>query len=354
MKKRHFLLTCWLFICIFCGFVYSSNTNWVVKKNEFRFGADEDGYTAICDLELYEDKIIMVENFTGNRLLKFTKNGDLVKSMGKRGKEPGEFSNPIEMSIWENEIAVKDDAGLTIYNVDGSFIRHFNPFVSIVSFVYTNDKIYILTAVPDKESLIDVFSPEGDFVNEMGEGLFKLDYSNYKSMSPIRAKSSIYSGTLLSDGESLYYLNSKFGNVLVFSLTGEKIAEYNMASALGEDGQKIVQANKRRWFEEGIDLKKTKGRIPAGTLFHDACLSGDKIYLLRWKPINLEEGYKTENDITVLDVNTMQAIDFYKVKKADDEIVLALFVEDDENKPVFHFTMGVKDKASIYAEYRRE
>jgi len=354
MNMRYIPYLLLLSICIFNGFVFSTDTNWIIKKNEFRVGADEEGYTAIIDLELYEDKIILVENFTGHRLLKFSKNGDLIKSMGKMGKEPGELASPIEMSIWENKIAVKDNAGLTLFNVDGSFIRRFNPFVNIVSFVYTNNKIFILTATPDKESLIDVFSPEGKFLNEFGEGFLKLDYSKYKSMSPIHAKGKVYDGKLLSNGEYLYYLNSKFGNVLVFSMNGEKKREYNITSFFGEEGRQVVQNNKKLWLEEGIDLEKTGGNIPSRILFIDACMSRDKIYLLRRTVITLEEGYKIENDITVLDANSMQAIDIYKVKKSEDELALALFVEEYENEPVFHFTMRVKDKASIYAEYRRE
>ena len=32
---------------VFNGFAFSMETKWIVKQNQFSFGADEDGYTAV-------------------------------------------------------------------------------------------------------------------------------------------------------------------------------------------------------------------------------------------------------------------------------------------------------------------
>jgi len=343
-----------LFIFVFHSLALSSETKWLVKQNHFRIGTDEEGYRALTDLRIIKQGIIILENYPGHRILSYSKDGKLLKTMGKMGKEPGELAAPIEISLWKDEIAVKDNSGLSIFRTDGSFVRRVNPFVNIVSFVYIKDKIYLLTATPDKKSLIDVFTPEGEFLFDCGEGFFELDYSKYKHMSPIHAKGFVYEGKLLSDGENLYYLNASFGNVLVFSLKGEKIAEYNITSIFGEEGEQVAKSNTKLWLEEGIDLEKTKRRIPTKEMFRDAFLYQDKIYVLTRKIIQLEEGYKQENEIIVLDKKSFRLIDSFKVKKNDDEGVLALAVVAKDNEPIFHFTMWIRDKACIYSVYRRE
>ena len=351
-QKALILLLLIIFGCH--AFALSADTKWLVRKKYFRVGEDEEGYRAIVDLKITKQSIIILENYPGHRILSYSQEGKLLKTMGKMGKEPGELAAPVEMSLWNDEIAVKDNSGLSIFRTDGSFVRRFNPFVNIVSFVYIQDKIYLLTATPDKKSLIDVFTPEGEFLFDFGEGFFELDYSKYKHMSPIHAKGFVYEGKLLTDGERLYYLNSSFGNVLVFSLKGDKIAEYNITSIFGEEGEQVAKANTKLWLEEGIDLEKTNRRIPTREMFRDAFLCQDRIYVLTRKIIQLEKGYKQENEIIVLDKKSFQLIDSFKIKKNDDEYILALTVVEKDDESIFHFTMGVRNKASIYAEYRRE
>ena len=353
MHREKALLLFLILIFVFHSLTLSAETKWLVKEKYFRIGEDEQGYRALTDLEITKQGIIIVENIPGHRILTYLKDGKLMKSMSKQGKEPGELFCPVEMSLWKDEIVVKDNSGLSIFKTDATFVRRFNPFVNIVSFVYIKDKIYLLTATPDKKSLIDVFTPEGEYLFDFGEGFFELDYSKYKHMSPIHAKGSVYDGKLLSDGEYLYYLSSKFGKILVFSLKGERSAEYNITSILGEKAEQFVKDNTKIWLEEGIDLKKTKGRIPSNRIFKDAYLCEDRIYLLTEKFIRLKEGYKWENEIKVVDKKSFHLIDSFKVKKNNDEEVLALVMEKD-NEPIFHFTMRVRNKASIYAEYRRE
>jgi len=354
MHKGKALVLFLVFVCLFKSFALSTEKKWLVREKYFRIGEDEEGYRALTDLEITKQGIIIIENIPSHRILAYAKDGKLMKSMSKQGKEPGELFCPVEMSLWKDEIAVKDNSGLSIFRTDGSFVRRFNPFVNIGSFVYIKDKIYIFTATPDKKSLIDVFTPEGEFLSEFGEGFLELDYSKYKHMSPIHAKGFAYEGKLLSDGEYLYYLNSKFGKVLIFSLNGKKARENDITPIFGEDGEKFVNFNKKHWLEEGFDLKERKGRIPTRRLFDDAFLCRDKIYILTIKIIQLEEGYKLENEIKVLDKKSFQLIDSFKIKKNEDELILALAVVERDGEPIFHFTMSVKNKASLYAEYRRE
>ena len=350
--KKLTLLSCMFFVLSIT--VFSVEEKWLVRESYFPKGEEKITFKAVPDLEITEDSIYIVENYSGHRILAYTRDGKFKKIIGKKGKEPGELTLPIYISIWNKEIAVMDNAVLTFFKTDGSYIKRFNPFVNDVSFVYIKDKIYIFTATPDKKSMIDVFSPEGEFLFDFGEGFFELDYSKYKHMSPIHAKGYVYRGKLLSDGEYLYYVNTKFGNALVFSLNGTKKAEYDITKLLGEEGEKIKQNNERLWLKEGIDLEKKKGRIPIYDMFNDAYLCENHIYLLTRITKRLQEGWKDEYKINILDKNSFELEDVYNIKTADDERIIALAVEEKNNVLKFYFTMMLRDKPSIVAEYKRE
>ncbi len=350
-KSLTFLL-CMFFVLSIT--VSSVEEKWLVRENYFPKGEEKITFKSVPDLEITEDSIYIVENYSGHRILAYKKDGKFRKIMGKKGKEPGELIAPIAMSLWKDEIAVEDNAGLTIFRADGSFVRRFNPFVNIVSSVYIKDKIYIFTATPDKKSLIDVFSPEGKFLFDFGEGFFELDYSKYKHMSPIHAKGYVYRGKFLSDGEYLYYINTKFGKALVFSLNGKKTAEYDITKLFGEEGEIIKQNNEKLWLKEGIDLEKTEGRIPIHDMFIDAYLCKNHIYLLTRKTKRLQKGWKDEYKINIVENNSFELEDVYNIKTADDERIIALAVEEKNNVLIFYFTIMIRDKPSIVAEYRRK
>lgn len=354
MCKKHNILFFLLFICLISFNLLFAEEKRLVREKYFPKGAEKITFKYVPDLEITEDSIYIVENYSGHRILAYTKDGKFRKIMGKKGKELGELTLPGEMSIWNKEIVVSDQAGLTVFKTDGSYLRRFRPFVNIVSFVYVKDKIYIFTAVPDKESLIDVFTPEGKFIFEFGKELFKLDFSLFRGMSPIHAKGYVYRGKLLSDGEYLYYINTKFGKAIVFSLNGTKIAEYDITKFFGEEGEKIKQNNEKLWLKEGIDLEKTRGRIQVHDMFIDAYLCENHIYLLTRKIKRLQEGWKEEYRINVVDKNSFELEDVYKIKTEENERIIALAVEEKNKVPVFYFTIMVRDNPSIVAEYRRE
>jgi hypothetical protein len=353
MYKKHNISCFLLFVCLVSVNSVFSEEKLLIMENYFPKGEERVTFVSVPDLEITEDSIYVVENYSGHRILVYTRDGKLKRIIGKEGKEPGELTLPIYMSIWNQEIAVMDNAVLSFFKTDGSYIRRFNPFVNDVSFVYIKDKIYIFTAVPDKESLIDFFTPEGEFISEFGEELFKLDFSLFKGMSPIHAAGHVYDGKLPSDGKYLYYINTKFGEALVFSLNGEKIAEYDVAG-LFEDGEKVRRNNEQIWLKEGIDLKKTKGRIRIDNMFKDAYLCEDKIYFLTRKIIHLKERWKAEYKINVVDKKSFKLEDVYKIITDENERVIALAVEEENKVPVFYFSIMINDNPSIVAKFTRE
>ncbi len=347
------LILIFLLIILIPRDLLSEETKWLVIKDYFPKGEIEKDYKAFTDIELSEKEVYIVENIPGYQVHIYEKGGGLIHTGGGKGKKPGELVAPVEFSIWNNEIIVKDNSGLSVFSNNCGFLRLIRPFVAIVSFVYVKDKIYILVGTPGQNSLIQVFTSEGKFIKELGEEFVTLDYSLYKNMSPIRAKGIIYEGKLLSDNKFLYYLNSKFGKVMKFSLSGEKISEVNISEALGKVGEEIIEKNTKLWLEDGIDMKETKGRIPSNELFADAYLCGASIYILTRGMVQIQDGWKSENKVVVLNKNSFQKENEYAIRKADDEYILALAVEEKNKELIFYFTMARKNDGTIISEYRR-
>lgn len=340
-----------LILAFYPNRLLSTEKRTLIIKDFFPKEDKDKEYKAYTDIELYNGLFFIVENIPGFRLLSFKKSGDLVSIMGKKGKKPEEFSAPIELSVWGNEIFVKDDSGLSLYGTDGKFRRRIRPFINIVSFVVVKDRISILCGTPGQKALIHVFSPTGKYLAEFGEEFVKLDYGLYKSMSPIHAKGYIYEGKILSDGKSLYYLNSSFGKAMRFTLHGQKTLDKDIVDAFGEEGQKILEANTKLWLKEGIDLKATQGRIYRRELFHDAYLCGDRIYVLvkNWRPG--EKGF--QDKILVLDKNSFALLEEDTIQKAEGESVMALCIEETDNDIVFYFTLSREKAGTVIAQYRR-
>jgi hypothetical protein len=335
--------------------VLSAETKWLVKKDYFPKAETTSDYLAWTDLEVTPDKVFVVENFPGHQIVVLKNGGELLYAMGRKGKERGELIAPFKISHWRNEVVVSDNNGLAVFGTDGRFLRRLRPFISVISFVYVKGEIYIVSGTPGMKSLINVFTPAGRFAREFGQEFATLDYSLYKNWNPIGAKRFVYDGKLLSDGKYLYYLNYSFAKAIKLSLNGKKIEEAEIADVFGEEGKKQLESNVQTWFKDGFDIKQTQGAIPVGRLFEDACLCGPKIYLLSRKYRNDDQGRLIfEYAIKVLDKDTFRQVDEFRIKKNDDEGVMALKVEEVGQEPVFYFTMSRTGPTTVIAVYERE
>lgn len=75
---------------------------------------DEDGtpyvFTASTPqwIRGYEDSLLFVLDVEGARVLEFSKNGDLVRAIGRRGRGPGELTSPVTLLLYGDTLAVFD------------------------------------------------------------------------------------------------------------------------------------------------------------------------------------------------------------------------------------------------------
>ena len=354
--KNKILFFLFLFFFLTSLSLLFAEEKWLIRKNSFPKGEEKLTLGTLTDLEIMDENIYVVENHPGFRVLTFTKNGEFQKIIGKEGREPGGLAFATEISACDKEIAIKGDTTFSFFSTDGVYLRRFNAFVMVPSFIYVNDRLYFVAANPNRKYLIEVYTKEGKFLSEFGEKFIKLHSSHLQKRHPHMAEWFVYTGNLLTDGEYLYYLNSMFGKAMKFSLDGKKIADADISGIFGEKGKEVKQENERYWIKEGRSNEGLSSSVKS-VLFNDAYLCGDKIYiLLRWQ-IKYEEyaaGKEPQCIIKVLEKNSFELLDEYKIKKSEGEYPNALSVEEKDSNPVFYFTMSVREKSNIVAEYRRE
>lgn len=125
-----------------------------------------------------------------NCILKYSKEGQLVDTFGRVGKGEGEFSKPIAICNFDNEIYVMDenDGRIQVFDENGKFIKKYNveelesPYVSVVDLEANEEKIYVSVVGCEKKSLkiydIDKSNGKVSKIGDMAMGALGKDEKN--------------------------------------------------------------------------------------------------------------------------------------------------------------------------------
>lgn len=267
--------------------------------------------------------------------------GDTVefeRQIGRFGQGPGDCHLPIEVSQWNNILALKDQYGFSFFTEDGRFLSKFRVFSPWISFVYVNDKIYYATSKPKSRYMIICFEKDGKKVAEFGEKYLDIDFKKSIGKSPYYIETLLYEGKLLSDGKKIYYFSAKFGDVRVFKLDGKLIDKKNITEIFGETGRTIV-ANNTEMLKHGIK-ERPNGTIPDYMLFKDSYLCKNKIYLIDKIISGKFISDKTEKvDVMALDKDTLKLVKKYWLTLYPEEYIHSFAVIEKEGEPIFYITM---------------
>jgi len=332
------------------------NEEFLNEINFYPKGKEDYFFKAISDLAIVGEYLFAVVNLE-HKMLKFSikEKFKYIKSIGKQGEGPGDLTYPVKISIWNGVIAVCDTRTVSFFDLDGNFLRSFRIFHGRSNFVYVNRRIYYLNSSPDSKYLIEVYNEYGKKISEFGTKFLKVNFSLFKGLSPFNVEDLIYGGFfgnhLLSDGFYIFYLNSKFGNIIKFKLDGTKLAETNVSLSFGEKGKKLLKENEKIWIETGLDLRKTNYMVMEYNLFRDAYLYGDHLYLMEE---SIKVGEKLNEgiiNILVLDKNTLKLAKSYKIKKIQEESFQCLSLCEQDRKRFFISKTTEKGEIVI-SEYR--
>ncbi|MCX8160174.1 MAG: hypothetical protein N3G18_04490 [Candidatus Saccharicenans sp.] len=237
------------------------------------FPKEEIYFKAVPPIDIDEAGNIYAVGNREQMVFKFNPEGKLLLSFGGYGQGPGELEWPYYFDVNEHigKVFILDDAGLSLFSEDGKFINRFRVFSPALSVSAALNRIYLLQ--PTENNLIHEYSYEGKYINSFGDK-YRVDYSIYKNMSPRVVDRLINEGSVLSNGDIVFYVSYLIGDICKYNSRGEKLGSRRLSELRGKArNEKII-------YHQGLS-RNINGTIPIPPrIIQAAQLSGGRLFLL--------------------------------------------------------------------------
>jgi hypothetical protein len=319
-----------------------------LKRHDYYPKKENDIYFRVAsDMAISGNRLIAVINFD-HTVLMFSVNEGIKfsKKLGGPGQGPGEFSQPFAVATFNENIAIKDSQGLSIFDEGGEFRKRYTKYFRGKSMIYQGDRVYHLNFDPENPHLINVISLEGDLLSEFG-AKFVLDPSKLKGANPYGALETVHRGKLIYDGQYIFYLNAIFGELFKFTVEGEELLERDLVEMVGQSGKTALKKNEDIWLRKGL---KDRSRYPYWPLFIDAAYCEGKIHLLIDLKVHGIKGLERWI-IRSLDSETLRLLDEYKIDTEQGSRIHSFTARGFENRTVFYLSIDTEE-SYIIAEYK--
>jgi hypothetical protein len=126
------------------------------------FSADREGNTYIVSMG-------------DNKILKFDKNGEFIRKIGRSGQGPGEFQGPNHVIPWQDKVYVLDNFSLVfqIFDADGVYKNSFRVPKPGWGMALSGKGLICVSPFlnPQEKNiqLINIFSQEGELIKSFGQ-----------------------------------------------------------------------------------------------------------------------------------------------------------------------------------------
>ena len=119
---------------------------------------------------------IFINDYHLSSILKYTRQGELITTIGRSGKGPGEFTNQSKFSYDDGKLYVVDQSNrrLQILNQDGKYLSAFiTPQIPSAITIFKNQIFtnLLMRANTPESKLITVFDMDGKVIKKFGEYL---------------------------------------------------------------------------------------------------------------------------------------------------------------------------------------
>lgn len=317
---------------------------------------EEGFYKSIPFIALKGDLFFITDNFA-HRVLEYRFRGntlEFLRAIGRPGQGPGDLMRPTDISISADILAVKDESGISFFGLDGGFKNKFPLLSRAATMIFTGKEIYTITYDTAKPDLIQVYSREGQspraFQNK--KSLYPIRYDIHKGLSPGELERIVFESLLRRDGQSIYFLSKRFGNVLRFSPNGKKTGDWDLSRVLGKNEKAKAEENRRMFLDEGFDLMKNERMIPNYFLFEDAQLVDARLFLLLQNYDLVAKKVKPVIEFVEINLDASGVVATYRADvQAKWESSLRFVLIGDKSSPIFLTTVhafGEDDKLCIF------
>lgn len=169
---------------------------------------------------------LVVADFGNHRIQFFDPRGEFLKSLGKRGKNPGEFEQPCAVYVDpQNFLYVADTFNHRIqkFSPEGTFLRQWSrSFFGPRGITVWKDKVFVVDTGNHK---IQVFNTEGTFLKEWG----KFGELNGEFKEPI--------GAVVDDSGILYVADTDNRRIQKFDENGQWKGGFSIPSWQGKSAE---------------------------------------------------------------------------------------------------------------------
>ncbi len=308
-------------------------------------------FRPLVDLANLGSYLFAVENLR-NRVIAFKLEYPKLTyafDVGRPGQGTGDLMHPISLSIWNDEIAVKESGFFSIFDKNGKSLSKFRIFADSRAFVYQDNKIYWLNPNLEENHLIEVYQKAGERIFTMGTKFIKANSRAF--INPPRIEGLLYEGRLFSDGKTIIYFSSRFGKYFVFSLGGEALREGDINTIFGERGKKISKYNQDVYIERTKKEDQHSG-YPFPLIFEDGCLHKDEIYFINSSIIQKTRP-KTIIELKIISLKSMNLLSEYIIEKDGVIRIDSLEVIEINNEPYILLSISVMEQGYYLELYRR-
>jgi|GEM_PF-798784 len=163
-----------------------------------------------------------------NRILVFSKKGELLRSIGRSGQGPGDLLAPEKICFDElNNLYVYESANgrIQLFNSKGDFIKGFKVFKYIQALKARGNRIYCACMQQEPNNpLIEILDLEGKLVGAIGND------PRIEKIEVLRRKSLDFKKFDISDSGKIWFAWEYFSWIQGFSLEGDKIAMIDLSA----------------------------------------------------------------------------------------------------------------------------
>ena len=276
--------------------------------------ADDYYFMPIIDMEILDEVVYGVEN-RGHKVIAFKIEFPQIKynfDIGTHGQGPGDLQWPLSLSIWENEIAIKEEDSISFFDKNGEFSGQFKVFSAQTGFIFCENKIYWVNPSLKENYLFEVYTKEGKRISTFGAKFLNIDLNSFSERSPFFTQYLLYRGKIFIYENSLYYFNSLFGKYYQFSLDGELVKEGDISDRFEKRGEEVKEYNTDIYIKNR-PMRKISGYL-SNVIFDEGYLHKDKIYFASHAH-SRENGEHTIIEIRTISINSMSLLEKHIIRR---------------------------------------